>query len=121
MCGKTRFSRDSNGTRPWSSSPCESGGGSPRPYWFVEHVGLGEHRVYRVRESFQSVNTGNENVLHSAILEDGQYAKPEVRARANFGPDPVRDAADGFRGDGTSLVFLDELADVADALSGRTD
>lgn len=34
----------------------------------------------------------------------------------DFRPDLVRDAADGFRGDGASVVFLDELGDVAGAL-----
>ncbi|SSI83056.1 Uncharacterised protein [Acinetobacter baumannii] len=43
-------------------------------------AGLRIYRVYGVREAFQSVDAGDEDVVQAAILQFCQHIQPELRA-----------------------------------------
>jgi hypothetical protein len=50
------------------------------------HRGLREHRLDRLRETFQPVDTRDQDVLDAALLEVGQDLHPELRALVRLKP-----------------------------------
>jgi hypothetical protein len=52
------------------------------------HPRLGEHRLDRLREPFEPVDAGDQDVLDSALFEVGQDLQPELGALVFLEPHP---------------------------------